>query len=158
ALRAIGPHTLDAALDGLDQAGDDLRGAAELIAGWGEAAVGRLTEVLGEPPGRRPDVAALALATLAPAVALPHLVAAPRRTGESSQVLGVFVRKVGAMGPAAAAAAPALRKLLRGDAGPVPARAATAAGPSMLRRLLFRSAGPSHQDEVAEALAAVTGD
>lgn len=134
ALAAIGLHTLDAALDGLNRVDADyFYHGAYGIERFGEAAVPRLTEVANEPPGDRRTGAILALARLAPAVAAPHLIDLLRTT-HSSYVLELILERVTELGPAAAEAAPALREMLRGDSG------------------------RGYEDAVANALAAVTGD
>ena len=116
ALVAIGQHTLDAALNGLNEVDPDyigqVPGAIEGIEEYGEAAVPRLTKVLDEAPSRRRTAAVLALAKFVPGVALPHLLEGLQ--SESSQsIQQLFLNRIAEMGPAAATAAPILRAMLR---------------------------------------------
>jgi uncharacterized protein (TIGR02996 family) len=135
ALVAIGLHTLDAALDGLNRVDDKFHHCVADGIGWyGEDAVPRLTEVLDEPPSQRRTGAVLALAALAPAIAVPHLIEG-LRTETSSHIVSSYLERIRAVGPAAVAAAPLLREMLRTDDGV-----------------------SEYGDAVADALAAVTGD
>jgi len=134
ALAAIGLHTLDAALAGLDQLDDETfpEAMARLIV-YNGAAISRFSELVTEPPGRKRTGALLLLCKLAPTIALPHLIDSLR--GEAAQEdRDLLLREITAMGPAAVTAAPVLREMLR------------------------EAAGENYQDQVAEALAAVTGD
>lgn len=134
ALVAIGQHTLDAALTGLEYVDhDDHYRGARAIERYGEGAVPKLVAVLDEPPSRRRTGAVLALAAFAPAIAVPHLIEG-LRTETSSYILGSYLTRVREVGPAAVAAAPLLLEMLRTDTGSL------------------------HDDDVAAALASVTGD
>ncbi|VTT99725.1 heat repeat-containing protein : Putative Deoxyhypusine monooxygenase OS=Microcystis aeruginosa PCC 9806 GN=MICAE_1330005 PE=4 SV=1: HEAT: HEAT_2: HEAT_2: HEAT_2 [Gemmataceae bacterium] len=135
ALVAIGPHTLEAALEGLNHVDHDVHHCgARRLERYGEGAIPRLTEVLDEPPSQRRTGAVLALAALAPAIAVPHLIDG-LRTETSSHIRGSYLERIRAVGPAAVGAAPLLREMLRAD-----------------------DDGSEYGDAVAEALAAVTGD
>ncbi len=131
ALAAIGPETIEPFLAELNRVDPDLLFlVATGLSEYGCAVVPRLVDVLREPDSQRRDAAVLALARLAPELALPHLIGGLR--AKAPPIRGLYVRAVREIGAAAAAAAPVLQELL-GDAE------------------------PWFVDQVAQALAAVTG-